>query len=314
MKAPKSAILPRNKQDPTGADSLERRAIKDFARRIKAVGKVYIDALNRFPKSPAVNRRYEYQLDPLILAMILEDASLLVDAVLLEGGQNNLWFSEDYIAPASARGTSQTFVNLSQQSAAYAAGRESLQAILLSLPCQRRLSLLFAREFEEMKGLSADIKRDMARILTDGLGRGLHPDIVARNLRKQIGIEIRRANRIARTEITYALRKARWEEAEIAIVELGLKIMLLHFSALSPTTRVNHALRHGHLYTIAEVQEWYSIGANAINCKCAQVEILVDNKGKPLNSKVIDKAKKEFETEWNRFTVNKSICQCCLAA
>lgn len=309
----KPPILPSNKADPTGVDALERKAMKDFARRVNRVTKVYQAALDKIPATLAVNARYEYQLNPSVLSMILADASYLVDQIMLEGGEYGLWFYT-YVEQAAARGTGQTYANLSQQSAAYAAGRESLAAILISEPYQRRMALVNAREFEEMKGLTAQMKADMTRILTDGLGRGLPPREVARNLTEQAGIEKGRANRIARTEITTALRRARWDEAEEAQVDFGLKLMLLHFSALSPTTRKTHALRHGHLYTIAAVREWYSIGANAINCKCSQVETLVNDKGEPLNSNVIDMAKKEFEKQWNRMAANTSTCQCCKKA
>lgn len=312
-KKSKPPILPSNKADPTGADALERKAMKDFARRIKRITKVYQAALDKVPATLAVNARYEYQLNPSVLSMILADASYLVDQIMLEGGEYGLWFYT-YVEQAAARGTGQTYANLSQQSAAYAAGRESLAAILISEPYQRRMALVNAREFEEMKGLTAQMKADMTRILTDGIGRGLNPKEVARNLTERAGIEKGRANRIARTEITTALRRARWDEAEEAQTDFGLKLMLLHFSALSPTTRKTHALRHGHLYTIAAVREWYAIGANAINCKCSQVETLVNDKGEPLNSNVIDMAKREFQKQWNRMAVNKSTCQCCKKA
>lgn len=303
-------ILPSNYHDPTGADSLERKAMKDFARRMKKVSKIYRDALGKLSTSPAVNAKYEYLLNPSILSIILADASYLVDQVLLEGGEYNLWFYE-YVDLAAEKGTGQAFANLSRQSPVYAAGRESLAAILINEPYQRRMAFVNARIFEEMKGLSSEVKRDMARVLTDGVGRGLNPREVARNLTKQIGIERRRANRIARTEIPTALRRARWDEAEESMSELGLNIMLLHLSALSPTTRQEHALRHAHTYTVVQVRSWYAIDANAINCKCGQIEILVDADGKPLYPSVIEMARKEFNRLWKGMSVNKSSCHCC---
>ena len=309
-KKTKPPILPSNPADPTGADALERKAMKDFARRINQVNKVYQNALNRIPASPAVNAKYEFQLNPSILSQILTDASYLVDQILLEGGEYNLWFYA-YVQQAATRGTSQSFANLSQQSVAYAAERESLAAILISEPYQRRMAMVNAREFEEMKGLTAQIKTDMARVLTDGIGRGLNPREVSCNLTEQAGIEKGRANRIARTEITTALRRARWDEADEATSLLGLNIKLMHFSALSPTTRQTHALRHAHLYTVDQVREWYATGANAINCKCSQVEILVDEEGNAINSNVIEMAKKEFNSQWKKMKVNHSVCHCC---
>lgn len=294
-KKTKPPILPRNYQDPTGADALERRAMKDFARRMNKIGKAYKTALDKIPSSLAVNARYEYQLNPTILSIILNDASYLVDHVLLEGGEYDLWFY-GYVDLAAEKGTGQAYANLSQQSPVYAAGRESLSAILISEPYQRRMALVNARMFEEMKGLSAEVKRDMARVLTDGIGRGLNPREVSRNLTKQIGIEKRRANRIARTEITTALRRAKWEEDQEVGELYGLKTKLLHISALSPTTRHTHAARHAHLYTNEEVRDWYAKDANSINCKCTQQSVLVDEEGKPIYPDAITKLKQEYKT------------------
>ena len=286
--------------------------MRDFSRRLKKVGKAYIQALNRIPVTLAVNARYEYQLNPFILAQVLDDASIMVDAALMEGGSDSNWFTSAYIEVAVARGAAQAFANLSQQSPAYEAETESLRELLMSDPYQRRMAMVYARQFEEMKGMTAAVKRNMARVLTDGIGRGLGTREVAKNLREQAGIESRRANTIARTEITTALRRARWDEADEATASLGLRIKLLHISALSPTTRRTHALRHGHLYTSDEVREWYATGSNAINCKCSQVEVLVDEKGNPLNPDVIEKARKTFNSQWKKLATNKSHCHCCI--
>ena len=50
-KKTKPPILPRNYQDPTGADALERRAMKDFAGRMNKIGKAYKAALDKIPSS-----------------------------------------------------------------------------------------------------------------------------------------------------------------------------------------------------------------------------------------------------------------------
>ncbi|EKL0728836.1 phage head morphogenesis protein, partial [Enterobacter hormaechei] len=234
-------------------------------------------------------------LNPTLLSIILNDASYLVDQVLLEGGDNDLWFYE-YIDLASEKGTGQSFYNLSQQSPVYAAGRDSLASILASDPYQQRMALVHARVFEEMKGLTADVKRDMARVLTDGVGRGLNPLDIARNLTDQTGIEKRRANRIARTEVTTALRRAKWDEDQEANDLYGLKTLLVHISALSLTTRHTHAVRHAHLYTNEEARDWYSKDGNSINCKCSQQSVLVDADGNPEYPDTITKLKQEYKS------------------
>lgn len=287
----KPAILPGKPSDPTGVDSIERKAMRDFNRRMRTVSKSYVAALEMIPSSPTVNRRYEFRLDQALLAALLAQLDLEIDSILLEGGVNSVWLFEQYVSVAALRGITQTFANLSQQSPAYKSGRESVMAIIRSEPHQRRMSLVRARVFEEMKGLSGQVKASMARILTEGIGRGQHPRDIASQLKKQSVVESRRAHRIARTEITTALRRARWDEADEAESLYGVKTKELHLSALSPTTRATHAARHGNLYTREEVRDWWSIDSNSINCKCSTTSIMVGDDGKPVVPSIIDRAK-----------------------
>lgn len=287
----KPPILPARKTDPTATDALERRAMAEFKRRMRSVALKYKAILDRVPSSPVVNARYTFELDAQMLSMLLEDASIIVDELLGADSEMSFWFWNEYVKPAYQKGASQAYANLSQQSAIYTAGRQSVEDILLSDAYQRRLILVRARVFEEMKNLSANVKADMARILTDGMARGKNPLEIAKNLTAQTGIESRRANRIARTEITGALRRARWDEADEAQEEYGIKTKLMHFSALSPTTRASHAERHSKLYTSDEVRDWYADAGNAVNCKCSQIEILVDKDGNPLDENIVKRTK-----------------------
>lgn len=288
---PKAPILPSKPLDPTGADALERRAIQDLARRLRQIGRAYVEALERIPAEPTVNRRYVFQLDSFLLSSILARAGDEVDAQLLEGGEQNVWLFDAYVRAAYQRGTAQEFANLAQQSPAYRAGQDTLAAVLQSEPYRRRIALIAAREFEEMQGLAGGVKAAMSRILTDGVARGMNPREVAKLLREQAGIEAVRARRIARTEITTALRRARWDEHDDAQERYGLRTMLMHYSALSPTTRITHAARHARLYTSEQVRDWYSQDGNSINCKCSQLSVLVDSNNQPLVPQIVDRAR-----------------------
>lgn len=279
---PKPAILPRDWGDPTGADDIERRAMREFGRRLKLVVATYKRGIARIPASPVVNASYTFRLDGGLLAALLSQLDLEVDSILLEGGEQNLWFFTQYVEVAATRGAAQVFANLSRQSPVYKAGRQSLMGVLRSDPYLNRMALTRAREFEEMKSYSAQVKGDMARLLTDGIGRGMNPLAIGRNLTEQLGIEQFRADRIARTEITMALKRAKWDEADDAKVIYGLETREMHLSALSATTRASHAARHAHIYTTEQVRAWWATGANAINCKCSTTSVLVDNKGQPL--------------------------------
>lgn len=291
----RAPILPSSVSDPTGVDKLERGAINDFAKRIRKIRRAYIEAIDRFTPEPAVNKAYTFNIDRDLLRTVLDGLERFVDGVLLEGGENQLWFFETYVGVAYQRGTAQEYANLAQQSPAYKAGRQSLIDLLRSDPYQRRISLIQAREFEEMKGLGGGIKADMTRVLSDGMARGLNPRDIARNLTEQTKISEGRANRIARTEVSTALRRARLDEADDAAERYGTQAKQMHMSALSPTTRPTHASRHAKLFTTDEQREWWAKDGNSINCKCSTLSVLVDENGKPLVPSIVDRARKNYE-------------------
>jgi len=320
----RAPIVPGNLSDPGNFDRLERRAIKDFTRRIKAAGDAYLaivdsiefesfetnragftyelivdphvipapDAKPQFRCVPTLEtnaRRYTFRTLTQTIAQALEAAGRLVDRLLVGADARTNWFSLEYVIPSFEQGTAQSWRNLGVQSATYAATRPTLADLITSEPYQRRLSLLQTREFELMKGLSGTVKQQLAETLTGGLAQGIGPKEIAKNIKAQTGVEIRRAERIARTEIGMALRTARLDEAQDAASRLGSKIRIMHLSALSPTTRLTHAQRHGHLYDIEVERDWFAAGSNSINCKCSMTEVLVDDKGQPLSKGLVDR-------------------------
>lgn len=286
-------IVPGNPADPTAQGRRVAGAMNEFSRRMRQIGKVYTQALDRIPfETITVNAQaYQFLIDAAELSNLFDLTGRLVDDILLEGGEAQLWFSLDYVVPAYQQGTGQTFSNLSAQSRAYVATRPTLTDLLRSDPYQRRLGLLLAREFENMKGLSGTVKKNMAFTLSQGLATGIGPRAIAKNLATQVGIEERRAHTIARTEVNNALRTARMDEAEQVQQELGISLKMMHLSALSPTTRPDHARRHGNVYTVQAQRVWWSEGGNSINCRCSAVEVIVDEAGNPVNPAFVEKVK-----------------------
>lgn len=296
----RAPILPTNWKDPNGANPAVTSAIVKFHKIISKIPQIYIDVVNTFNARPAVNARYAYDLDMSLFNYLLAAAGRQVEALLFEGGgQDDLWLSVDYVVPAYKKGTAQEFANIYRQSPIYRAARPTLQDVLADDGYRLRVALLRSRQFEEMQALSSDIKTDMARTLSTGVASGLPPREVAEQLKALIPTEEKRAEKIARTEIGTALRRARWDESEDAQERYGLKMLEMHLSALSPTTRESHAARHGELYTVEQAREFASKDANSINCKCSSTSVIVDNDGKPLVPNVQERARQIFRN-WSR--------------
>jgi hypothetical protein len=289
---PRSAIIPGTPRDPTGCDRLERSALRECDRRFAAIKRAYKAAVAALPAQPVtINARYTFQIDQYTIQNLLDNLNNYVDEILLDGGERNGWMFERYVSVATQRGTAQAVGNLANQSAAYRAARGDLATVLRSEPYLRRIALTRARVFEEMKGLSATTKTDLSRALTEGIGRGLNPRDIAKNIAARTDIGAARAGTIARTEITTALRRARWDESELAEETFGLVTREMHLSALSPTTRPTHAARHSKLYTSEEVRDWWAKDGNSINCKCSTTAVMVDESGKPLVPAIVERAK-----------------------
>lgn len=131
----------------------------------------------------------------------------------------------------------------------------------------RRAALAGARVFEYMDGFAGDVGQRLGRLLYGAIQDGLNPRDVERMIRREFDVSKTRALRIARTEITGALRRGRMDEAKDAGEKFGTEVMLIHYSALIPgRTRMTHAARHGKLVSVGDQRAWYEINGNAINC------------------------------------------------
>lgn len=286
-------IYPSNDSNPTAQGRRETTAANALRRKLREVGRLYRALLDRIEFQAVTTNAvtYEFRTVPSVLSMMISETERLTDQILLDGGADRLWFFASFVQPAYVQGTNQAMTNLSAQSVAYKATRPNLQTLLMSDPYQRRLGLLRAREFELMKGFTAETKSNMVGALMRGLATGLGPRAIARDLQKATGIDERRAERIARTEVNTAFTNARMDEALQAQQDFGLTTRVMHVSAFSPTTRPNHAARHGKLFTVAEQQQWWSQGGERINCLCSVVEVTVDESGEPLSPGFVEKAK-----------------------
>lgn len=248
-------ILPPNGANPANQGRRVKQAMRGVDAILKSAQARLLLALEQIPVRVVNATRYEFQVDldalRAIVAQIVEELRAAGEPV----GQAT--------AGAYAEGTAQASVNLSGLTDDYA---RPLSSLLASEPYMRRSALVRARVFEEMQGFAGETGADLARVLFTGMEEGRDPLDIARDIRAQFGVSKRRAEMIARTEINGALRRGRLDEERDAQERLGIKTGMLWASALKPTTRPSHARRHGRVYTIEEVRDFYSRDGNAINC------------------------------------------------
>lgn len=287
-------LIPRSRTNPIGQTLRIRRARKVIDGRLRVIERRLLKLWSNVPftiqnQFSLVNRFYDYQISREELATIIRR----IVRELRDTGQDEL---ARQVEAAYREGTAKAVENLLRLSEDYT--RTATEA-LSSLPVQRRASLAGGRVFELMEGFSGDVGADLGRVLFQAVQDGVNPTVVARDIRKRFGVHRRRAERIARTEITMALRRGRFDEVSDAQERFGIELRILHYSALIPgRTRQTHAQRHGRIVTVEDQRNWYATDANAINCLCSSSEIAVDENGKPISGAPLLRRMKKQRAEF----------------
>lgn len=294
-------ILPTDPADPSGQDRRERGAINEMTKRIRQCGKAYKDSLDQIEFLAVNAKQYEFKTSPTAVQTLLAEVGKIVDSIMGKGGR---WLFSRFMKPAYQQGTAKANANIGNQSELYKEARP-LEKLLTSKPYLKRLSFLRGREFNDMQGIVGDIKTTLAKTLTQGLADGVGPLEISKRITEATGIVENRANNIARTETGEALREGRLAETEDATTRLGINVGVMHLSALSPTSRVDHIERHGWVGTVQQEREWYAAkNGRRNNCKCSPSEMLLTDDGKPMFEDVVERTHKARE-DWEALHLPK---------
>lgn len=272
------------KHDPTKTKTKVSGAIAELRRRMREAKAAVVDYVDKLPKAVTVNYSFELDYDEVMRA------SSDIERIIAEYLLDDEWLFTGYVGPAYQQGQKQAAATLAPQLALFSEVPAATLATALTPIYQRRYNLVRARVFEEMKGFAGQVADDLGSLLARSVLEGDNPLDVGKAIADRFGVELYRGERIARTEITTALKRARMDEAEATEESTGLKVMLMHISAFSPTSRYEHMARHGNLYTADQIREWYSVDGNAINCQCSMIEVIVDDDGNPLAPGLLKRA------------------------
>lgn len=270
---------PRNMENPIGQTQQIGKAKRIVYKRLDRVQKWLLDEFKAIPVQASNERRYTYLIDLTWLQRIVQELKNRL-------GDGEAGAVADIAMTSYRRGVGMASVNLAKISDDYT---RSVTEALLRDEVRKRAALVGARVFEQMQGFAGETGADLARVLMSAVENFTNPRRVAKTIRERFGVAKSRADRIARTEITGALRRGRLDEASDAEATFGVTVKMIWFSALLPTTRFTHARRHGKLYTPGEVRDFYERDGNAINCRCSQTEAVLGKDGRPLSKKLLER-------------------------
>ncbi len=291
-------IISKQTDDPARFNSKYKKVDAEIDRRFKLIKKDLKKAigdelkklsksklggnvsLNLFDYDFAVNAdQWEYMpLTASNLASINELIQSIIDNHLLGNSMiDDEFFMNQYIELSTEAAAKDTYNNLSAQSADYAAAT-TIRGVLTSSAYTDVLAIAATQTLDDYKGLSDELRRKVSYLIAEGVAAGVSPFVLADEIADQ-GVSPSRAKTIARTEMIGAYRKARIAETERYKEAYGVKSSYMWLSALSPTTRRSHAIRHGKLYTKEDISGFYSKNGNRFNCKCSFVEVLINERG-----------------------------------
>lgn len=281
-------------QDPTRQGGNRRKAEKELVRRLvgaQAEIKQYLLSLPTTKRqvpdgnSLLLNREvYEYQPDTY--AQLRQFIAQTINKWLELGGTGKppRWFFDAQVMAAYDSGASETIATIALLLALLPTKRTMLdinfENIVATYEYRQRMQYSFEQSYTSVQKLGNDVAADVTRAVSEKIDSGMSPVTLAAAAALVFDKARKRAKLIAENEVMNAFRAAKEKEAKELAAALDLKIMLLHRSALLPTTRPWHAERHGKVYTIEAQHKWWAEGANLINCKCTTIEVLVDENGK----------------------------------
>lgn len=235
------------------------------------------------------------------LAMLQEEIARLINRILngdvtIDGKYYDRWIGY-FLEVDYETGTKAAFNNIISQSALMSESA-TLNAVLFSQTYQTRLGMVLTQSYSDWLSITDSIRGELNYLLGESIQAGIHPDKLAKAIADKSDTLRWKAQRFARTELIGAYRRGRIAQSEQDEADYGVQIKYLWLSALSPTTRQDHAARHGKLYTAKEIQDFYSKNGNRFNCKCSFTEVVVNGLSDDPVSKPLQNRLSEQRVKW----------------
>lgn len=175
--------------------------------------------------SLSVNERWRFHATDEQLKAFQEWLKQQTDLYVRGMTEEELW--NRYIQDGFKKGAGRAFDDAGdrpgwdpEEAAFYAGTKEQFLKSAFGRPeSLEKVKLLAARTFEELNGMTDDMRNKLGRVLTQGLIQGDGPVAIAREMTKQLDLSRARAETIARTELI----RAHAEGQLVGLEEMGVE-------------------------------------------------------------------------------------------
>jgi SPP1 gp7 family putative phage head morphogenesis protein len=264
--------------DPTKTLSIRNRASKEIDKRFSKIRKFVRDSI--FTGGLITNvvspRQYEFVRDQDKIKEFNRWLQIEIDKEILGIAEGSIepqdYWLNAHVGQGYAKGARKARIIAER-------GIRSLVGIPDYSPFANpahieRAQLIYTRVFNDMKNVTDTMRGQMSRVLSDGILKGEHPRIVAKNMIGRVdAIGITRAKLIARTEIVESHNQASIIEGSLIAKETGIKEKYQWIGSDDGRERDSHIARNNKIYDKDEVLSL--IGEP--NCRCS-VSLYIDIK------------------------------------
>lgn len=278
----KSQMMQEGRRKMSTAERLAAKKAKDFGKELLAKAwneckaadptlNTYAPPVTRKP-APATNaNEYAFHTDPEKVRAFGQWLAQQAFNLLTSQTEHELW--QRYIESGYRKGVGRAFDDYKEKHPELRDRETFLRSSFSQPESVEKVKLLVGRAFEDLKGVTQQMAHGIRRVLTDGLIRGQHPMLMARDIAAQVdGIGRVRAETIARTELTSAHAAGQLASfRQMGVKELGV---LVEYSTAGDeqVCPICEDLE-GVLYKIEEAD---GVIARHPNCRCAWVPAVGD--------------------------------------
>lgn len=298
----------RSERDPTNQGINRNKANRDNNSRLNIATKSVL-ALWREINAKKTSRKqvvnenldfYVYELTEEELNLLAFSITEIIESELeteTEETPNDYYF-EEYVETAARSGVIQENAWLESILQVLGVGLVSAELIRQSQTYNAFLTKRIDETYKLFKNLSEKSSNDVYQTILRGMEAGLGKRAISREIVKRFEVSKSSSKRIVDTEINWIYNDSRMEVVSF-YRGIGANIGVQHLSALLPTTRNNHAARHGRAYTPEQQLRWWNTGTNRIHCHCSVRSIALNKDGtvkdKSAQQKVIERGKAFFK-------------------